>query len=714
MNSRLIKILLAAFLLCFATVMYGQRQAYHWHFGEMVSIDFSSGTPVLAPPSSMTTQEGCAVQSDTDGNLLFYTNGGGRPASSGSNTGMIWNRNHEIMYDMRGLEGGGFSARQSAISFPVPGSDHRYYLFTMEENEFSLGGNPADQPAGRGMSYFIIDMELNNGLGGVEIADQRVHTPMYEGLTAVAMSDQAGYWLIGHKDEISLVVVPVTADSVGEAQTYIIEGQGDLDGAIKSSPNGEILYCNRRVIKFDPANGTPVAEESTLLIDASGLTAEFTANSRYLYTTADGGIGRRLIRYDLQANDIIGSAAPLFLFPSTGFTYQMQLASNGNIYFLEEENEDNQKGLSEISCPASNQPELTRFMINLPDQLFLLGLPNFPPNIFEPLATTGDTIRIVNDSLLICAGTEVSLSTITSGTSYSWSDGSSDNLLFTSIPGDYSVTITGNCDPVVEQFHLSNIPELAIDIQLLSDTSILCVGQDSIILAFQSNMDVDDTAIWTIIGPDEELFVIDTLAIPVMRGDKSIVLRLSNECQTVYDTFRYSSTDFSAMLEVDHANPLCPEDEVTLSIQGTNVEAVLWEDNSMDFSRIIADADSNVIYFADVFSRCEDSIRLFADLDYSECPVVCDAAIPDLISPNNDRTNDIFKVFTNCELEDFNMKIFNRWGQIVHQTSSQDDGWDGTVKGEAQPMDTYLYLITYRFPDNPTVFKKDGQFVLVR
>ncbi|MEL6143082.1 MAG: hypothetical protein AAFU67_15870, partial [Bacteroidota bacterium] len=118
-----------------------QRQAETWHFGDSIAISFASGLPVIVTPSSMVSFEGCASYSDEQGNLLFYTNGGGRiPELSLQNGGTIWNRNHEVMYDMMGTEGGGFSSRQSSIVFPVPGTSSQYYLFTMEEFEFDVGG----------------------------------------------------------------------------------------------------------------------------------------------------------------------------------------------------------------------------------------------------------------------------------------------------------------------------------------------------------------------------------------------------------------------------------------------------------------------------------------------------------------------------------------------------------------------------------------------
>lgn len=86
--------------------------------------------------------------------------------------------------------------------------------------------------------------------------------------------------------------------------------------------------------------------------------------------------------------------------------------------------------------------------------------------------------------------------------------------------------------------------------------------------------------------------------------------------------------------------------------------------------------------------------------------------IPDLITPNDDRTNDLFRVFYNGNVTEFKLLIFNRWGQIVYESTDPTAGWDGKVKGEPQPMDTYLYKA--RFIQNGQPQEADGQFALVR
>ena len=70
------KIILYTLFLTFA-VSYGQQQAANWYFGNNAGIQFDYITDTVIPvgDGQLFTEEGCTSISDSDGNLLFYTNG---------------------------------------------------------------------------------------------------------------------------------------------------------------------------------------------------------------------------------------------------------------------------------------------------------------------------------------------------------------------------------------------------------------------------------------------------------------------------------------------------------------------------------------------------------------------------------------------------------------------------------------------------------------
>jgi len=81
----------------------------------------------------------------------------------------------------------------------------------------------------------------------------------------------------------------------------------------------------------------------------------------------------------------------------------------------------------------------------------------------------------------------------------------------------------------------------------------------------------------------------------------------------------------------------------------------------------------------------------------------CPADIPNVITPNNDGTNDTFKITGNDGVS--KLKIFNRWGEIVFETSTYKNDWDG---GNAS-AGVYYYI--YEMPNGKS---KTGTLTIIR
>lgn len=60
-----------------------------------------------------------------------------------------------------------------------------------------------------------------------------------------------------------------------------------------------------------------------------------------------------------------------------------------------------------------------------------------------------------------------------------------------------------------------------------------------------------------------------------------------------------------------------------------------------------------------------------------------------------------------------NWKIYNRWGKLVFETQDRNAGWDGTYRGELQPMDVYAYTLDVEFSDGKKL-RKTGDITLIR
>ncbi|MBL7836668.1 MAG: gliding motility-associated C-terminal domain-containing protein, partial [Bacteroidetes bacterium] len=69
--------------------------------------------------------------------------------------------------------------------------------------------------------------------------------------------------------------------------------------------------------------------------------------------------------------------------------------------------------------------------------------------------------------------------------------------------------------------------------------------------------------------------------------------------------------------------------------------------------------------------------------------------IPTSFTPNDDGTNDVFKIESGNVSAAF-IQIYNRWGEKVFDTDQPREGWDGTYRGALCPNDYYVYVIRYK------------------
>ncbi len=86
----------------------------------------------------------------------------------------------------------------------------------------------------------------------------------------------------------------------------------------------------------------------------------------------------------------------------------------------------------------------------------------------------------------------------------------------------------------------------------------------------------------------------------------------------------------------------------------------------------------------------------------------CNVNIPNVFTPNNDKINDEFKLEM-CDTLNFNISIYNRWGDTIFQSNSIHKSWDGKDKqGNDCDDGTYYFVAT-------AAYKKEKGFVqLVR
>lgn len=86
--------------------------------------------------------------------------------------------------------------------------------------------------------------------------------------------------------------------------------------------------------------------------------------------------------------------------------------------------------------------------------------------------------------------------------------------------------------------------------------------------------------------------------------------------------------------------------------------------------------------------------------------------IPNAFTPTSGDKNSIFKP-ASTELKDYKMHIYSSNGTLVFVSNNIEQGWDGTFKGNLQPMGVYVYVVKFTTPSGETRQQK-GDLMLIR
>jgi len=90
-----------------------------------------------------------------------------------------------------------------------------------------------------------------------------------------------------------------------------------------------------------------------------------------------------------------------------------------------------------------------------------------------------------------------------------------------------------------------------------------------------------------------------------------------------------------------------------------------------------------------------------------------DVYVPTGFTPNSDGKNDLFRVTAADNYKRFKLLVYNRWGQVIFETTDINKGWDGKFKDIQLASDVYVYYLEIVTASNRKVTKK-GTITLIR
>lgn len=737
-----------------------QGEANIWYFGTNAGLNFNNNppTPLLDLPTvGMFSSEGCSTISNSDGDLLFYSNGE-----------KVWNKNFQIMFNGDHLSGHNSSTQSSAI-IPYPGTYNstenrfdKYFLVTLDQY---IEQNPSIP--NKGVCFSEIDMTMDGGLGGVT-TNKNIHlfgTSTTEKVCVVPHSNGCDFWVICKVvDSYDFYVYHIS--SSGFNLTPVVSTTSVFTeaspGQMKVSSNHKLLSYvlppysanpGLYVFNFDNATGL-ITDKFSDLTSENHYGAEFSPDSKVFYKCS----GSRIYQYDVSVNsnnDFVASKVTIM--SSVAGLQSMQLAPDGKIYIARLILNGFPNYMGVINNPnvlgtACNYVPLQQY---LGGRFCMAGLPN-QLNSLIPY----NNILIENE---YCNALQVSLENNNNINSYSW------GLSYASAPGtfisssteanpifsfpdynqNYIITcsVLSNCyNKTYELLYRPTVPTYITPTFNISTTEY-CQNQTPDVLStvstegilgtwFPNNIDTSilGTTTYTFtpnlnqvqcayavsvtitVNPVVSFSFSDEVVckngLIVFPNTNGIIgtwspTSVSNTQSGIYTFTPNNSCSPSATWQVlvveSFSNLTISTYNTTIIANVDNVNSLLlYQLNNGNFQ------DSNT--FENVNPGCHtvNVTDIYGCTNLSSSVFVFD--YPKFFSPNNDGYNDFWNVF--LENSDTTLSIFDRYGKLLKQIRQDEVGWDGTYNGYKLPSTDYWFVLDYDECGIKRTFK--SHFTLIR
>ena len=715
-----------------------------WHFGQNAGVSFLTTPPNAVTNSSMNTPEGCAVLSNPS-ELLFYTNGQ-----------TVWNKMHNVMTNGTGLNGNPL-ATQSAVIVRTEGMK-KYYVFTVD----ALAGN-------KGLCYSVVDMSQGN-LGRVEFKNTFLRANMTEKLTVIQHCNKRDAWLLAHEwGSNRFFAWKVTKNGVDSVPVISEVGSPHIGniyntrGYMKVNFNNDkIALCVQssgfaEIFDFDNTFGI-VSNPLTISNLPNAYGVEFSRNGNLLYVTTTTGY---LYQYSVVSNSgsVVNASRTLITF-SSYLLGALQLGLNEKIYVAQDlsyylgviDNPDANGPACNFSAqgqylggrkseaglpPRVNDVREPSMIINEPcvgdTSIFSYTAPylvdsliwNFGDSLNAPNDVSSDSMAlylypkpgIYNVTLIlyrcnssdtikrlaavkgppraylgpdtsICDNVSYVLSPGAADT-FLWSTGSTASSITVNLPAVYWVELINECGRDSDTMELISIYPSPV-FELGTDSS-LCEG-DSLVICLPDTL---GTFLW---NNGDTLSCLTAF----QSGNYQLSITNKHNCTSIDNRL----LTFLKVPSVDLGNDTTICIGKTILLNAGKDGSCMWSNGSSVAEQTILESGNYSVTVTNQCGTARSEINVIVD----DCEKTI--WIPDAFMPQNGGENAVFRV-KGLNVSDFDLSVFNRYGQLIFHSKDINQGWDGKFLGEYCQIGVYVWLLTYS-DHNGKLYQHKGTVTLIR
>ena len=351
------------------------------------------------------------------------------------------------------------------------------------------------------------------------------------------------------------------------------------------------------------------------------------------------------------------------------------------------------------------------------------------------------SVDLGNDTTL-CDGATIALDAVQAGATYLWQDGSTASTFNVTQAGPYSVVVDlAGCtasDAITVSYLAPDFVDLGPDQSICPGNSVLlnaavpgasylwqdgntassesantsglywvqvsisgCTESDSLMLTITPIPQPD-------LGPDDALCAGDTALLTVAPGTAGIVwsdgstgstlaatstntytVTLTLDDCTTTDAIDLTFFPFISTLDLGADRDICQGEQLTIDAYTPGAEYD-WSTGQHGSSITVDEAGWYSVAITGECIDAQDSLLVIA----GDCPPIIN--VPNGFTPDGDGMNEVFLPVITGEVEEYDLFVFDRWGEAIFSTHDAHTGWDGRVNGIESQEGVYVWTIRFK------------------
>lgn len=309
-------------------------------------------------------------------------------------------------------------------------------------------------------------------------------------------------------------------------------------------------------------------------------------------------------------------------------------------------------------------------------------------------------VDLGNDTV-ICPGSEITLDATqdAEAMTYAWSNGGKSPIqTFAAAEGSETYWLQ------VFNEHCKSVDSITIKVHegpsaYIGEDTLICANEE-LILSVQDDPNIV-SVLWNTGAETPSLNV---------QSEGEYAVSVTDEKCTLTDNIdvTFKAEPSKEDIAFDIPNTICYGEKHYVDVNNHLISAYLWQDGSTGSHYTI---DREGLYWIKATHECgvlSDSI----EITRCECPLW----VPNAFNPNGDVTNESFAPKLDCSPIEYNFSVFDRWGELIFETTDLNASWDGTYRGVPSDGGAYAWRVSYTVKHEGDLIKAEesGSVLLLR